>query len=139
MSTFFLEIYDEARRGDGLAIFMCFIFGVLGAFILFALFYFADSSFLPERKEAGTVVSRHYSPPHTTFITSTVNGVTSTTPVYHPASWSSEVLLDDFGITERVSCPILESQYNAISREDETTTRLVTGRFTSSTYCKGIE
>ena len=132
----FKDLYQEAKAGDGLSIFLLLIFGLCALLIAWLAFYLIDSSFLPEREKALYVESSHYTPSHYQPQLISNGQSTITTMVYIPASWSATVKVNNLG--DKASCSISESRFSSINIGDRVTARLVTGRFSSATYCKGL-
>lgn len=128
------DLWHEAKSGDWTSAALLLMIAAVAGLVLLMSFYFADSSFLPERNMPASVIGKHYTPGHMQTQVISNGKTTMIQNIWIPDSWSVEVFVH----TESVSCPVNEGQFNGVSRGDEVTALVVTGRFSGGTYCNGI-
>lgn len=128
------DLWDEAKHGDWLAGTVLVIVAFAACVVLWVVFYFADSSFLPERPASVEVVGLHHSPGHFQSQVISNGSTTTTTMIWIPDSWTMSVSASG-GV---VSCPISEKVFRMAETANHVTAQLVTGRFSGKTYCNGI-
>ena len=128
------DLIEDAKHGSLLAIIILFMFAGVGVMVLLLAFYIIDSTNLPTKDLPATVINKHYSPEHYSPMITTVNGVTTTTMIYYPPSWSIETK----SILNIVSCSVSVGYFNQLKIDDEIIISVASGRFSDSNYCKGV-
>ncbi|RYG61156.1 MAG: hypothetical protein EON60_04580 [Alphaproteobacteria bacterium] len=116
------------------------IFIIMTGCVLLYVFISADRAGLPLYKAEGVIEQKTYSPARNNFVPIRSGGgkpvVTTYVPILVQESWSATVRYN--GSTK--SCPLTKIQYETLKTANTHATLLLkVGRFTGSTYCKGIE
>lgn len=135
---FFEMLHDMFTSGwFGVVLGIIILAAVLGAIgmVLWGVFYAFDSWFLPERTEPGVLTWRSHSPAHyQPMVTSAGNGITTTTMLYIPDSWSVGVR-----VGKRVGSMDCSQRYYDQAKQDQPVmVHYVNGRMSGKMYVKAL-
>lgn len=122
--------------GVGITLLFIAILAFLALMLLYIVFRFVDSGFLPKRRVTARIVGRDFSPAHTQTIL-IANAATKTTQphfIHHPDRWSVQIEANG----ERDWIDVKESYYDSVSVNDPASVDIVTGRLSRRMYVKGI-
>jgi hypothetical protein len=118
--------------GSILLVVVLFLIGL----VLTGIYYAFDSWFLPNIPAVGYVVSKHFTPAHTT-IMMMYNAATKTslpTPIHRPDLWEVEITCN--GLTDKVS--VSKEQFNKLECKTSVKIEYSTGRISSGMYIKNV-
>lgn len=124
MKTSFLRLSNIER----------WIVVVILSILSLLVFYGLDSTLGDIKSENGVIYSKKYTAAYTTMQVSTINNVTTTTPVFHPEEF--HVSIDVYGHLLR--CRTYENQYHKSGNGDKVIITYSEGWITDGKYCKSF-
>lgn len=129
-----IDLFVDARRGDGVSIFVLVTLTAASIVVLILAFVLVDSSFIDTREEPAMVLDKWHDPGHFRPQVVSTGTTTVVSQVWVPDSWVVAVQASG----EELPCKVGKGQFDRVAVNDRVLASIGRGRLSGSTYCKGI-
>lgn len=137
MKDFFL---DDLLYGDfferAMAAFLLLMLVICLAFILWGCILMIDTVGTKSRTVNAQLVERHYSPAWTQTTMIMAGKVMVPQIIYHPESWSVDVVTEEDQI---LNCDCSKHLHDSFGKGEAVVATVYSGRLSKKTYCQGVE